>query len=524
VPDTTMKNDSENKVISEARKTKQELLSEVAEARSRIAQLEAAERGAASAYSRRLIEASLDPLVTIAPDGKITDLNSATEKTTGRPREELIGTDFSDCFTEPDQAQAGYEQAFREGQVTNYPLKILHRDGHTTPVLYNASVYRDDAGTVVGVFAAARDITEQRQLQEGLRRMSQVFTHSDDSIIILDLEGIILDANEAAEHNYGRTLEELRGQSATMIVPPESRQQLDELMSQVNQGKIVRDVESFRSDNAGHLIPVVLTLLPLTDEAGSLMGVVGVAKKVADLKRAEQQLRRYASQLDAANQELEAFSYSVAHDLRAPLRAMDGFSQALLEDYHERLDEHGQDYLGRIRAASQRMAELIDDLLALSRVGRSPFEHKEVDLSAMAGALASELRSAGLPRATDIAISPGLVVNGDERLLRIALTKLLENAWKFTANQPHATIELGVEEHEGQAAYFVRDDGVGFDMAHAGQLFVPFQRLHSRAEFAGNGIGLSIAARIIARHGGRIWAEGAEGQGATFHFTLPGHE
>lgn len=218
--------------------------------------------------------------------------------------------------------------------------------------------------------------------------------------------------------------------------------------------------------------------------------------------------------------ELEAFTYAVSHDLRAPLRSMDGFSQALLEDYGDRLDTSGKDALQRVRAASQRMAQLIDDLLALSRVTRSELRRERVDLSALAREIAVELQAAEPGRQVDLVIAPGVVTTGDPGLLRVGLANLLGNAWKFTATHPRATIEFGVTTHAGQVVYFVRDDGVGFDMAYADKLFGAFQRLHRATEFRGSGVGLATVQRIIHRHGGRVWAEGAVERGATFYFTL----
>jgi PAS domain S-box-containing protein len=494
--------------------------------RTSVARLAAVnqELEAARNYQRCLFESTLTSLVTVSLDGKITDLNTAAQKTTGRPREELLGTDLSDYFSAPDLVRAGHEQALREGQIADYPLEILHRDGHTTPVLCSASVYRDDAGAVIGILAAARDITAQRQLQKSLERMSQVFMQATDSIVITTLDGTILNANPETEVAYGWTVEELLGQSLMMLRPAEFESQAQQGLAGAAQGKSFRNVDATRWNKTGQLIPVLVTVFPLLDGAGRPTATVTIAKDISNLKRAEQQLRNYATQLDASNHELEAFSYSVAHDLRAPLRALDGFSQALLEDYHDKLDEQGQDFLGRIRGASQRMGELIDDLLELSRVTRSPLNYAEVNLSALAADIARDLRNAGVSRVVDLVISPGLMVNADAGLMRVVLTNLLANAWKFTGSQPQARIEFGVEEQEGEAAYFVRDNGAGFDMAHASQLFAPFQRLHGQGEFAGTGIGLSITERIIERHGGRIWAEGAVGRGATFYFTLSGHE
>lgn len=224
---------------------------------------------------------------------------------------------------------------------------------------------------------------------------------------------------------------------------------------------------------------------------------------------------------EAANLELEAFSYSVAHDLRAPLRGVDGFSRALLEDYADKFDDEGRGYLEHLRESAQRMGRLIDDLLALSRVTRSELAREQVDLSGLARSVAAQLRRAQPDRRIEIVIAAGMVVDGDARLLRIALENLLGNAWKFTGRSAEPRIELGVTSG-GDSAYFVRDNGAGFDMAYASKLFGAFQRLHSADEFEGTGIGLATVQRIINRHGGRIWAIGEVDRGATFCFTLGG--
>jgi light-regulated signal transduction histidine kinase (bacteriophytochrome) len=234
-------------------------------------------------------------------------------------------------------------------------------------------------------------------------------------------------------------------------------------------------------------------------------------------------------ELTTVNKELETFSYSVSHDLRAPLRSIDGFSQALLEDCHEQLDDTGQDYLRRIRSATQRMGQLIDDLLTLSRVIRSDMRREPVDLSRIASQISTDLYQAHPERQVECIIQPDVIARGDQRLLYAVLENLLSNAWKFTAKRSRAKIEFGAisplpvatdEKESTYPTYFVRDDGVGFDMAYVEKLFTPFQRLHSISEFPGNGIGLATVQRIVHRHGGRVWAEGSIGQGATFYFTL----
>jgi signal transduction histidine kinase len=254
------------------------------------------------------------------------------------------------------------------------------------------------------------------------------------------------------------------------------------------------------------------------DEIGQLSRDLG--KMTQTLRGSLGQVERSNRKLAALNKELEAFSYSVSHDLRSPLRSMDGFSLALLQDYGERLDEDGKDYLNRIRAACQRMGRLIDDLLGLSRVTRTELRVVEVNLSALAHEVAGALKGQDETRSTRWRVDENLTVRADRDLMRIALQNLLENAWKFTGRTPMATIHFGAREEGGQQVFFVADNGAGFDMAYAAKLFGAFQRLHHVDEFPGTGIGLAIVQRIVQRHGGRVWAQAQPGAGATFSFTL----
>jgi len=257
----------------------------------------------------------------------------------------------------------------------------------------------------------------------------------------------------------------------------------------------------------------------------------GIIEDISERKEIERRiqqlntaLRDRAMVLESVNHELEAFSYSVSHDLRAPLRAVDGFSRILLDEYAGRLDDTGRDRLKRIRAAAQRMALLIDDLLKLSRITRSELKRGDIDLSLIATEVIDDLRKQEPSRAVQCIIQPGLIVWGDGRLLHIVLDNLLGNAWKFTGKRADARIEFGMEMQNDEPVYFVRDNGAGFDMAYAEKLFGAFQRLHGTEEFPGTGIGLATAQRIIHKHGGRIWAESKVEQGATFYFTLEARE
>lgn len=290
----------------------------------------------------------------------------------------------------------------------------------------------------------------------------------------------------------------------------------------------------FDSRNEPLGILVVLDGKPLqhTEQVGELLEIFA-ARAAGEMERlwVEEELRKHRDHLEelvaertialeTANQELEAFSYSVSHDLRAPLRSIDGFSQVLLEDYTDKLDEAGKDHLQRVRNASQRMGELIDDLLMLSRVTRREMHRNAIDLSKLAHKIAAQLREDQPDRSVEFMIQEGQTAHGDPHLLRIVLDNLFENAWKYSSKEAQAQIEFGAMEADGKPAYYVRDNGAGFDMKYAGKLFGAFQRLHKTEEFEGTGIGLATVARIIHRHGGRVWAEGEVGKGATFYFTL----
>jgi PAS domain S-box-containing protein len=270
---------------------------------------------------------------------------------------------------------------------------------------------------------------------------------------------------------------------------------------------------------------------PVLDSTGRPYAVCGISTDITERKRAENEIRHLnanlemrvrqrTAELEASNKELDAFAYSVSHDLRAPLRSLHGFSDALLEDYDDVLDDVGKDYLHRLQRNVGRMGRMIDDLLNLSRATRADLERRRVDLTTMSQEIVADMRTADPDREVTLTVPDGLTAEGDPHLLRLALANLLANAWKFTAKRPDAIIEVGRTVRSGETFFFVRDNGVGFDMSYAGKLFDAFQRLHTTSEFEGTGIGLAIVARIVRRHGGRIRAEAEVDRGATFYFSL----
>ena len=343
-----------------------------------------------------------------------------------------------------------------------------------------------------------------------------------DAIVTVDGEGRIVLVSEQAEKYFGYTRDELQGRRIEILIPEHHRDRHVTHRADYVAAPHTRymgvglELHGRRKD--GSTFPVEISLSPLKVGEGYL--ITSIIRDITERKQAEQALRNYATQLEAVNQELEAFSYSVSHDLRAPLRALDGFSHVLLEDYADKLDADGRDYLQRVRAAARRMAALIDDLIKLSRVTRAELKLSDVDLSGLVEDIVRELREREPGRRIEFVITPDLHANGDVRLLRVALDNLLANAWKFTSASDQARIEFGQRELDGAQVYMVRDNGAGFDMAYAGKLFGAFQRLHDQSEFPGTGIGLATVQRVIAKHGGRIWAESAVGQGAAFYFTL----
>ena len=371
------------------------------------------EQRQASQYARSLIEASLDPLVTISREGKITDVNRATETVTGVSRERLIGSDFSDYFTQPEKARQGYEQVFTEGTVRDYPLAIRHTSGTVTDVLYNATVFKNEAGEIEGVFAAARDIKERKQAEEEVRR--------------------------------------------------------------------------------------------LTEEL-------------------EQRVIQRTAQLEAANKELEAFTYSVSHDLRAPLRHISGFSKILTEEYSSSLAPEAQHHLQRIQEGTRRMGLLVDDLLNLGRVGRQELSQQVTGLTSVVEEVIGDLKPECESRQIAWKIGNLPFAECDPALMKQVFQNLLSNAVKFTRPRSQAVIEIGQKLHEGTPVVYVRDNGVGFNMKYADKLFGVFQRLHRADDFEGTGVGLATVQRIVQKHGGRIWAEAELDKGATFYFTLGASE
>ena len=330
---------------------------------------------------------------------------------------------------------------------------------------------------------------------------------------------------------FGYRRAELYGQTVEILVPERYHPRHADLRQGYTEEPRTRPMgaglELYARRKDGSEFPVLISLSPIRTADG--LSIFSAIRDISQQREAEQSIRdlnallaRQNAELQAVNQEMEAFSYSVSHDLRAPLRAMDGFSRILLDEYRDKLEPSGRELLQRVRRAAQNMGLLIDDLLKLARVTRTELQIQDVDLSALTVEAADAQRQQAPEREVVFSCAPGLAARGDAKLLRIALDNLLGNAWKFSGDRSPARIEFSMREEAGETVFSVTDNGAGFDMAYADKLFGAFQRLHDNQEFPGTGIGLATVQRIIHKHGGRIWAHSAPDQGASFHFTLPG--
>ncbi len=450
----------------------------------------------------------------------------------GLTHEQAVGKHLHDILGEDTLAPLEpYWQCVEAGEAVRYERSRRDKHGREMHMDVWLQPQRDADGAVIGVYAMVSDITERKESELSLRLAASVFESSLEGVTITDAEHNIISVNKAFTRITGYEAQEVIGRNPRFLQSGRQNRAFYAAMWRAIEQNGVWSGEVWNRRKNGEIHPEILSITLLRDERGRPLHYIGVFTDITQIKQAEEavlaantdlerRVRERTTELEASNRELEAFSYSVAHDLRGPLRGIEGFAHVIAEDYADRLDEAGRNHLSRIQQAAKRMAHLIDDLLELARIMRIEMDRSDIDLSTLAQSVMRDLQTESR-RPVEVRIAPGLEVRADPTLMASVLDNLLGNAWKFTARQTDARIEFGSEMHGGQQAFFVRDNGAGFDPVYADKLFQPFQRLHHPDEFAGTGIGLATVKRIIERHGGRIWAESTPGHGATFRFSLP---
>jgi len=476
-----------------------------------------------------------DGVISADSGGRVTRMNPVAERLTGWAADEAMGRSLDEVLHIVDektrQPMPRLAHACADGATLGPSTQglLLSRDGIERAIADSGAPIRAADGEHRGTVIVFRDQTEERraarELRESEARKTAVMDAALDAIVVMNHDGRIAEFNAGAERTFGYHRHEVLGQPlAELLVPSSLRDRHDAGLARYlacGEHRMLgqrMELPALRRD--GSEFPAEVAIVRIAGDGPPVF--TGYIRDVTDRRRAAEAeaLRLAKETAEAANVELEAFSYSVAHDLRAPLRAINGFSAALAEDCADQLDAEGRHLLGKITRGSVEMSHLIDGLLDLSRLSRAEIHRKSVNLTALARDVVEQLRAAAPERSLEFVAPDDLVVEADPHLSRVLLENLLNNAWKFSRGRTPARIELGREEAEGAPAFFVRDNGAGFNMARMRNLFAPFRRLHSKEQFEGDGIGLATVHRIIRRHGGRVWAEGEEGQGATFHFTL----
>jgi PAS domain S-box-containing protein len=461
-------------------------------------------------------------------EGRYLDVNEEFIRVLGFSRDAIIGRTSLELgiWEMPGDRELLLRRLRDKQRVRDFETRLRSKDGSIIIGLLSMEIIEIEGAECL--LTITRDISDLRKVEEERTRLSLIVESSDDAIIGKTLDGIITSWNKGAQQIYGYSAQEARGRHISMLAPPEAADEIPQILEKIRRGESIERLETTRLRKDGGIIPVSLTISPIWDEKRQIIGASTIARDISERRRAELEIVRLntdlaqrAAELELANRDLEAFNYTVAHDLRQPLTVMNSYCQAIEMLCGDQLKKPCQEYVQGIYDATLRMNRLIEALLDFSSLSRVEPHRETVDLSALAHEVIRELMLAEPEREVEVRIDEEMVVTGDSSMLRVVLHNLLGNAWKYTGGSQKARIEFGLREDDGALTCYTRDNGMGFEQSHADQLFAPFQRLPGAEKFRGFGIGLATVERIIKRHGGKVWAEGEPGRGATFYFTLP---
>jgi len=460
-----------------------------------------------------IINYSDDAIISTTVEGRITSWNSGAEKLYGYSRAEIIGQNIVVLI--PAGRESEEPEIIRRiigGEyVQHYDTQRVTKDGKVVDVSLTISPLKDHSGKVIGVSKIARDISLKKQLEQTQARLAAIVDSSDDAIVGKSLDGTITSWNKGAEKMFGHQASEVIGKNITIVFPAERINEEAVILAKIKRGELVRHYESERVKKDGTRFPVSLTISPVRDANGVIVGASKIARDITERKRKDEEILE-------KNKELEAFTYSASHDLRAPLRKISHFVQMLQEK--DQLAPDAAVPMRLILKNVQKMRDLIDDLLALSQASSGTLVKEEVDMHLLVRDVIEELVvSADENCRVDVRDLPPAFC--DSNLIRQVFHNLIANALKYSRINPKQDIEVGARTQEGRAIYYVKDNGVGFDMKYSGKLFKAFERLHSTSQFEGTGVGLAIVQQIISKHGGEVWADARPDEGATFYFSLP---
>lgn len=465
-----------------------------------------------------------DGVVSVDRNWHYTFLNDAALATHPGGKDETVGKVIWDVHPEMGGTifWDKYHEAMETGKVTEVEDYYAPMD-----IWFSVKVYPSADGLTIFY----KNITEKKRLEERQDLFVSIVNSCNDAIISKTLDGIINSWNTGAEKIFGYTSGEIIGKSIATLIPLNLREEEAQIMARIRAGKNIDHYETQRIRKDGSIIDVSLTISPIKDAAGNIAGASKILSDITERKLAEGKIRELNAELEErvdlrteqlrkTNAELESFSYSVSHDLRAPLRIIDGFGQILMEDYFGKIDADGQEVIKVIINNARKMGQLIDDLLNFSKTGRSEMRIRKVNMNALVKEVIKDLKTSGVKIPAHLKVQQLRIANGDSQLLKQVWINLISNAIKYSGAKKDPVIEIGMLKENGEDVYCVKDNGAGFDMKYADKLFGVFQRLHDEAEFSGTGVGLALVQRIILRHNGKIWAHAGENKGAAFYFTV----